>query len=166
MLRQISSVPYRNDLLWFLVCGWKVLPIMLPFLPQFHHILLSVTRSIYLVCRCWKMKHQKMQKKHPYFLEYVFFVYDRKLSNVVALISYNCIKNRAPGQMIRSNFIVCHSHCFNLAVKDFISEKRAILDKAQKVVRKLSYSIPSEMLRRLTLLRAKQENFTRWSSTL
>lgn len=77
----------------------------------------------------------------------------------------NCSTNRTHGRMIEMNVIGCHSHRFYSAVKNITFEKRKVVDKVQKLMRKLSHSLPSTMIQRRTLLRPKQKYRTRCSST-
>ncbi|KAG7352365.1 hypothetical protein IV203_008413 [Nitzschia inconspicua] len=59
----------------------------------------------------------------------------------------------------------CGSHRFNLAVTDILKDYAALITCVYRLMKKLKNIIPAAKLRKLTPLRAKCSNATRWSST-
>ncbi|ETV75063.1 hypothetical protein H257_10662 [Aphanomyces astaci] len=86
--------------------------------------------------------------------------------NVVALIGDNCSINRAFSRLAGVPMIGCVSHRFNLFVGDVLAEHEELLVAVNAIMKKLTNFIPSAKLRRLTDLRPKQRNQTRWNSSV
>lgn len=93
-------------------------------------------------------------KEHFDFLIFVLSVFDRSLANVIALVAYSTNTNRSFSRMVGTMFVVYHSHRFNMAVKDLIFERKDMVEKIQAMMKKLSCSIATVLLRRLTPLSA------------
>lgn len=104
-------------------------------------------------------------KEHFRFLVFVLDVYYRKLSTVATIIGDKNSTNITFSRMVCPNFTGCDSHCFKQVVKDILDGKKDQIHKSQAIMKKLSCSISSNLLRRLIPLSAKHENCTRWSST-
>lgn len=51
-----------------------------------------------------------------------------------------------------SDFLGCHSHKFNLAVKHVVDGYSTVVDKVQYLMQRLSYQIPVANLRQITPL--------------
>lgn len=103
--------------------------------------------------------------EHFEFLEFVLGVYDKSFKNVAALIGDNCNTNRAFSRRVGPVFVGCHSHRYNLALKDIMAGHVDTIESVRVLMKRLSYQIPAARLRRHTKLRAKQDCETRWSST-
>ena len=103
--------------------------------------------------------------EHYNYMEYVLEVHGKSYDNVVAIVGDNTSTNKAFARRRGPVFVGCHSHRFNLAVKDILEDHTAAISKVQELMHKLCYHIPAAMLRRLTPLSAFTANVTRWSST-
>lgn len=113
------------------------------------------------------MENEESQdaNEHYDFVKFVLSVFGKTMDNVVALIGDNTSTNKAFARCLGPFFVGCHSHRYNLAMKDILEEYEEVIEKVQAIMKKLSYQIPAAKLRRFTLLKAKQRNVTRWSST-
>ena len=58
------------------------------------------------------------------------------------------------------------SHRFNLAVQDILKQHDALLTKERNTMKKLRFPLAAAKLRKITHLRAKFDNVTRWSSAV
>lgn len=87
---------------------------------------------------------------------FVLSVFERTMANVVAVVGENTTTNRTFSQIVGRTFVGCHNHRFNMKVNDLISGNQKIMDKMQSIIRKLSYCIPSAMLRRLATISARK----------
>ncbi|KAF0706983.1 hypothetical protein AaE_013834 [Aphanomyces astaci] len=103
---------------------------------------------------------------HVQYLDFVLGVYGKDRENVVALIGDNCSTNRAFARLAGVPMIGCASHRFNLFVGDVLAEHEELLVAVNTIMKKLTNIIPSAKLRRLTDLRPKQRNQTRWNSSV
>lgn len=92
-------------------------------------------------------------------------MYDKNIENVVALIGDNVNTKRAFARRVGPDFVGCDSHRFNLAAKDILVSYEDIVEKVHRLMKKMSFQIPAAKLRKLTHLRPKLRNDTRWSST-
>jgi len=101
---------------------------------------------------------------HLDFTKWVLSNYGKSFANVIALIGDNCATNRRFATLAKTNFVGCASHRFNLAVKDMIEESNDIVQKIHDLMKKLRTPIAAAKLRKLTYLKAKTLNATRWSS--
>lgn len=84
-------------------------------------------------------------KEHLAVCVFDLHVHDEKLGNFAALIGNYTSTNRTFSIMVGPYFVGCHSHRFNLAVKDILDGKKDQIDKIQVIVKKLSYSISSAL---------------------
>ncbi|RHY80984.1 hypothetical protein DYB26_014165 [Aphanomyces astaci] len=103
---------------------------------------------------------------HVQYLDFVLGVYGKDRENVVALIGDNCSRNRAFARLAGVPMIGSASHGFNLFVSDVLAEHEELLVAVNAIMKKLANIIPSAKLRRLTDLRPKQRNQTRWNSSV
>lgn len=103
--------------------------------------------------------------EHYRFVEEVLKIFGKSWDNVAALVGDNCSTNRCFTRRVGPLFVGCYSHRYNLAMKDVISLSLPEVGHVRELMRKLSYQIPAARLRRLTHLKAKIDNDTRWSST-
>lgn len=118
-----------------------------------------------LACSPMENEDSLNANEHYEFLEWVLALFEKSMDNVVAVIGDNCSTNRAMSRRIGPTFVGCHSHRFNLAVKDMISEDEDLVQIVRCLMKKLSFQIPAAKLRRLTPLKSQHANATRWSST-
>ncbi len=102
---------------------------------------------------------------HHTFVSDVLHSYGKSWSNVAALVGDNCSTNKLFAKKADCKLIGCASHRFNLAVKDIMSPYEDLLAKVNSLMKKLRNIIPSAKLRKLTHLKPKSANATRWSST-
>ncbi|RLO12335.1 hypothetical protein DYB28_000238 [Aphanomyces astaci] len=98
------------------------------------------------------------------FESFVLELYGKSWKNVVALIGDNCSTNVAFARLAGLPLVVCDSHRFNLVVSDLLSNHDVVIQKVNILMRKLRNILPAARLRRLTPLRAKTLNATRWTS--
>lgn len=102
---------------------------------------------------------------HFEFLEFVLGVFGKSFSNVAVLIGDNCNTNRAFSRRVGPIFVGCHSHRYNLALKDIMLGHKSSIDSFRATMSRLSFQIPAAQLRPSTHLKAKLDCETRWSST-
>ena len=102
---------------------------------------------------------------HYEYLEFVLDLYGKQMSNIVALIGDNCSTNVAFARTVGVPLIGCASHRFNLFVSDILAVHEDVVQKVNRLMIRLSHTLPAARLRRLTHLAAKRRNLTRWSST-
>lgn len=103
--------------------------------------------------------------EHFEFLSYILDMYGKTWSNVVCLIGDNASTNKALSNKAKIPFIGCGSHRMNLAMKIVLQSFEPILAKINCIMVKLRGLILAAKLRKLTYLKAKVRNATRWSST-
>ena len=103
--------------------------------------------------------------EHVKFTEIVLSSYGKWWNNIAALIGDNCNTNRSMSKKAMVNFIGCASHRFDLAVKDIMVEYDDLVSTVNAIMKKLKNLVPSAKLRKLTPLKPKTRNVTRWSST-
>jgi len=112
---------------------------------------------------------------HIDLLESTLKIYGLTKENVVCIVSDNCSTNKAISTRWDIPLVGCASHRFNLAVKLWISEQPGLqdaLDKCSTLMSKASNLKAAAKLRELTYeahgrsLGAKQEQATRWTSTM
>ncbi|KAG7355610.1 hypothetical protein IV203_000296 [Nitzschia inconspicua] len=104
-------------------------------------------------------------QEHHAFITDILGVYRKSWENVVCLIGENCSTNKATATAASLPLVGCASHRFNLAVKDILKDYSALTTCVYRLMKKLKNIIPAAKLRKLTPLRAKCSNATRWSST-
>lgn len=83
----------------------------------------------------------------------------------MALIGDNCATKKPFANCFCTCFVECASHRFNLDFKDLIEGLETAINLVRKLMQKLRNLIPSAKLRKVTRLRPKCGNATRWSST-
>ena len=109
-------------------------------------------------------------ESHFEYMEFVLEVFEKSMTNVVAISGDNCAVNLSLAKNIHSRYSSCHyigcaSHRFNLAVQDLMTPYREVIDKVNSLMKKLQNLIPAAKLRRINHLKAKTSIKTRWSST-
>ena len=104
-------------------------------------------------------------QEHYDFATYILKLYHKSWENVVCLVGDNCNTNKALADLAHKPLLGCASHRFNLAVKDILEEYSDVTSCVYHMMKKLKNIIPAAKLRKLTPLRAKCANATRWSST-
>lgn len=102
--------------------------------------------------------------EHYEFMTFVLSVFNKSWSNVACLIGDNCNTNKALSRAASTPMIGCASHRFNLAVQDILLEDQDIIEKVNAVMLKLKTLTLAAKLFKLSGLRAKTKNTTRWSS--
>lgn len=88
------------------------------------------------------------------FLQFVLSVYNKSLENAVALLGDNANTNHVFARRIGPIFLRCHTHRYNLAMKDIIGGYSETIDCVCNPMSKLSNHITSVELRKMTLLKA------------
>lgn len=92
--------------------------------------------------------------------------YEQPWEAVVFMVDDNCSVNQSIGHRVGEiPLIGCASHGFALAVKDFMQCDEGLIDKIQKLMKKLSTVKGKALLRSHTSLAPIMRNDTRWSST-
>ena len=104
-------------------------------------------------------------QEHFEFATFVLELYGKTWTNVASLIGDNCPSNKAFANKARKPLVGCASHRFNLAVKDMLEDYTNLTTKVYHLMKKLRNIIHSAKLRKMTPLRPKCGNVTRWSST-
>jgi hypothetical protein len=103
---------------------------------------------------------------HKDFLDWMLEnVYNKSMSNVVAIIADNAEVNKALSKQCGKPFVGCASHRFNLAVVKLMDPYKEILNKLNGLMGKLKTLKLSGELRKHSHLHPVQRNVTRWSST-
>lgn len=102
---------------------------------------------------------------HIDFLKYILELYGKTWSNVIALVGDNVSVNKSISNKTGKPLIGCASHRYNLAVRDIIDGDIDLIDKIAAIMVKLKTLLLSAQLRKLTHLRPRLRNVTRWSST-
>lgn len=86
------------------------------------------------------------------------------MSSVIALIGDNCNVNQSVSNKLNIPLIGCSSHRLQLPVNDVLREHKTILKQVHVLMVKLRTPLISAKLRRVTHLKPKLRNDTRWSS--
>lgn len=102
----------------------------------------------------------QLAENHFKYFKFILSVFERSIDNVVALIGDNTNKNYTFSRLIEPAFVSCHSHWFNLAVKDVIKDNKGIIAKGYVQMSKILYFIPAAMIRCNLPLRVKLSNDT------
>ena len=106
-------------------------------------------------------------EEHKTFLEWMLSnVYNKSLTNVVAIIGDNAAVNKTLADTCKTRFIGCASHRFNLAVNKLLEDWKEILDKVHSLMISLRSLKLAGALRMRTKLSPIIRNATRWSSTV
>lgn len=87
------------------------------------------------------------------------------MANVLALFGDSSSAIRYFSRNFGRSFLGWHSHLINLGVKYLMELRKMLVEKIQALLKKLSHSIPTEILPSLTPLNFKERNESRWSST-
>lgn len=103
-------------------------------------------------------------QEHVKFITYVLELYGKSWDNVICLIGDNCNTNKAVANNASVPLVGCASHRFNLAVQDILREEETCIAKIHSIMVKLRTLLLSAKLLKLTPLRPKTRNATRWSS--
>lgn len=104
-------------------------------------------------------------QSHYDFTTHVLTGYGKSWDNVVALIGDNCATNKAFARLVQTNFIGFASHRLNLAMKHLLEPHEEVIKNVQALMKKLKNILPTAKLCKLTPLRAKTAQVTRWPST-
>eukprot|EP00171_Calliarthron_tuberculosum_P003101 IDg3101t1 len=103
--------------------------------------------------------------EHFEFLSYILGVYGKSWSNVSCLVGDNVNCNKSLANKAKIPFIGCASHRFNLAMRVVLNDDEELISKINTIMVKLRGLLLGAKLRRLTSIRPKIRNTTRWSST-
>ncbi|KAG3189857.1 hypothetical protein PC128_g11571 [Phytophthora cactorum] len=95
----------------------------------------------------------------------VLDVYNKTIDVIRFLVADNCNTNRSIATKLGVPLVGCASHLFNLAVKKFLTEHETLLQQINSLMHQLRLPNNASELAKLTPLRAKARNVTRWSST-
>ena len=104
-------------------------------------------------------------EEHIEFLTYMLDVYNKNWENVCGLVGDNVSTNRRFSKKTGVPLVGFASHRLNLAIKDILKFHEVLLNKLNRLMSKLRNLLLSAKLRKLTTLRPKLRNVTRWSST-
>lgn len=96
--------------------------------------------------------------EHKKLLDFVLPVFNKDMSNVVALIGDIVSTNKSLAVLCGCGFVGCASHRFNLAVKDVLNVHADLIDVVHKIMAKLRHLIPSAKLRSVDSLQAAAEH--------
>lgn len=113
------------------------------------------------------MENEETQdaNEHITFLHFVLSIFQKTMVNVVALIGDNCSVNQSISAKLGIPLIGCASHRFQLAVQEILKDYEVVIGEVNSLMVKLRTPILAAKLRRVTHLKAKLRNQTRWSST-
>lgn len=103
-------------------------------------------------------------QEHFNLIEYVTGLFNKSITNIVAVIADNCATNRALSRMVSCGFVGCSSHRYNLAVKDVIHLHTKMIEQIKQIMSKLCFPLRRAKLREMTDLSPVKCNETRWSS--
>ncbi len=98
--------------------------------------------------------------EHYEFLKFVLGTFSQSLSNVAALIGYNCSSNLSLAAMCKVLFIECASHRFNLAVNVIIKTHQRSVKQVHAVMNKIRFSVSAVKLHQFTPLKVLISNQT------
>lgn len=104
-------------------------------------------------------------EEHVKFITYILGLYEKTWDDVCCIIGDNCNTNKAVANNASVALIGCASHRFNLAVQDLLAEEEMLISKINCLMVKLRTLLLSAQLLKLTPLRPKTRNTTRWSSS-
>lgn len=119
---------------------------------------------------CWQCpgcttKHLSSRKNNTSTWSFVFSVFNRRLSHVVALVCDSTITIRAFPRLVGPVLIGCCSHRFNLPVQEYMRDQEFVNENIQVLMRKPSCSILSAHLLKATALKLIVVNLKHWGST-
>lgn len=69
-------------------------------------------------------------REHEKFRSFVLSVFQKTLSNIVCIVADNSPTNKALSDLLGCVFIGFHSHRYNLAMNNFLSEYDGLLSTA------------------------------------
>ncbi|KAG3117837.1 hypothetical protein PI125_g3415 [Phytophthora idaei] len=95
----------------------------------------------------------------------VLAVYNKTIDMILFLVADNCSTNHSIVNKLGIQLVGCASHRFNLAVKKFLTEHEDLLHQVNNLMLQLRQPNNAAELFKLTPLRAKKRNLTRWSFT-
>jgi hypothetical protein len=101
-------------------------------------------------------------------IDWIIGYYELDYAKCIFLVGDNTEVNPALARRLKLNFIGCHSHTLNLAVKKKMlqnSEIKPLIEKVHKMMLKLNSLKRRALLKSKTKLAPKIENATRWTST-
>ena len=104
-------------------------------------------------------------ENHTLFFDFLLQYYGKSWLNFAALIGDNCATNQSFARRVKSYFIGCASHWFNLAMKVFFDKHKDLLKKINHIMCQLKNLLPAVKIRKHTHLKPKTMNTTQWSST-
>lgn len=104
-------------------------------------------------------------EEHIEYLRYVLELFQFTFENVICIIGDNCNTNKSISNKLSIPMIGCASHRYNLAVQDILSEHEELLSKINTLMIKLKSLLLGAKLMKITGLKARTRNQTRWSST-
>lgn len=102
--------------------------------------------------------------EHYGFMTFVLTTFGKTWENVICIIGDNCSTNKAVANLAEKPLIGCSSHRFNLAAQLLLDEEEDIIGKINSLMGKLKGLTLAAKLLKLSGLRAKTRNATRWSS--
>jgi len=91
--------------------------------------------------------------------------YNKMVGMVRFIVADNCNTNRSIATKLGDPLVGCTSHRFNLAVNTYLTEHELLFQKVSNLMSQLRQTNNAAELYKLTSLRAKKRNVTRWSST-
>ena len=103
--------------------------------------------------------------EHIQFIEDILDVYGKIMQNFCALGGDNVSVNHSIAVKTGITLVGCASHRLNLAVNDLLSKGEILLNNINRLMIKLRGLCLSALLRKVTPLRPKLRNATRWSSS-
>ncbi len=99
------------------------------------------------------------------FSKYVSELFGKAYENVIALLGYNCSINQSIARKVNRPLVGCSSHIFNLCVENLLKPHEDVIDKLNKLMKKVRALLIAGTLRQHTSLGAKCNNSICWSST-
>ena len=97
-------------------------------------------------------------------MSFILDVYGESWDNVICLVGDNAAVNKSISTKVGVPLVGCKSHRYNLLVRSVIAGDIKIVSKVNRLMSKLRTLLLSAKLRKLTTLRPKIRNETRWSS--
>jgi hypothetical protein len=129
----------------------------------------GVVKEVLLTCRKLNSDNKADvsfgSNEHIEHLEKALKIYNKDLTDIMAVIGDNCSTNKSLAKKLQVPLIGCRSHILNLAINDYFKNYKEELDKVRILMDKLCTLKNSAILEHFTLLKPVQRNTTRWSST-
>lgn len=101
--------------------------------------------------------------EHINFVEFVVSVFGKDTANDVALVGDNLSSKKAITTKLNVCLVGFHSNRFNLAVTDILSIQNDLPFTVCLIMKQLRHIVSAAKPRRLTSLKWKVDNVTRWS---